>query len=153
MFKLTLPLALLNVWCFRTRCKDVLLHLSNANWVLIALLGVFLITYWLEYIPYQLQLYSIEPYYFKILLVVCVCAVGLPAYMPNKMTTLKLVWFSCLGAFVFAVATVIVTAILQPPPCYGQIVFDTSKPDGTPRKLLDVSKLRALGLVPKTSLS
>ncbi|HEU4371860.1 MAG TPA: GDP-L-fucose synthase [Telluria sp.] len=27
----------------------------------------------------------------------------------------------------------------------GNIVFDTSKPDGTPRKLLDVSKLKALG--------
>ena len=27
----------------------------------------------------------------------------------------------------------------------GQLKFDTSKPDGTPRKLLDVSKLRSLG--------
>ena len=27
----------------------------------------------------------------------------------------------------------------------GQLVFDTSKPDGTPRKLLDVSRLHALG--------
>jgi GDP-L-fucose synthase len=27
----------------------------------------------------------------------------------------------------------------------GEIVFDTSKPDGTPRKLLDVSKLHSLG--------
>jgi GDP-L-fucose synthase len=27
----------------------------------------------------------------------------------------------------------------------GEFVFDTSKPDGTPQKLLDVSKLRALG--------
>jgi GDP-L-fucose synthase len=27
----------------------------------------------------------------------------------------------------------------------GQLVFDTSKPDGTPQKLLDVSRLRALG--------
>ncbi|HLF46202.1 MAG TPA: hypothetical protein VI548_07240, partial [Chitinophagaceae bacterium] len=27
----------------------------------------------------------------------------------------------------------------------GKIVFDTSKPDGTPRKLLDVSKLSGLG--------
>ncbi|MGK7890621.1 MAG: GDP-L-fucose synthase family protein [Leptolyngbyaceae cyanobacterium] len=34
----------------------------------------------------------------------------------------------------------------------GEIVFDTSKPDGTPRKLLDISKLKALGWQPKTSL-
>ena len=27
----------------------------------------------------------------------------------------------------------------------GELVFDTSKPDGTPRKLLDVSRLTALG--------
>jgi len=27
----------------------------------------------------------------------------------------------------------------------GELVFDTSKPDGTPRKLMDVSRLRALG--------
>jgi GDP-L-fucose synthase len=27
----------------------------------------------------------------------------------------------------------------------GDIRYDTSKPDGTPRKLLDVSKLHALG--------
>ena len=30
--------------------------------------------------------------------------------------------------------------------CYnGEIDFDTSKPDGTPRKLMDISKLRSLG--------
>ena len=27
----------------------------------------------------------------------------------------------------------------------GELVFDTSKPDGTPRKLLDVSRLEAMG--------
>ena len=27
----------------------------------------------------------------------------------------------------------------------GTLVFDESKPDGTPRKLMDVSKLHALG--------
>ena len=27
----------------------------------------------------------------------------------------------------------------------GNIVFDASKPDGTPRKLIDVSKIHALG--------
>jgi GDP-L-fucose synthase len=34
----------------------------------------------------------------------------------------------------------------------GEIEWDTSKPDGTPRKLLDVSKVEALGWKAKTSL-
>ncbi len=35
----------------------------------------------------------------------------------------------------------------------GSIAFDSSKPDGMPRKLLDVSKLRSLGWVAKTRLA
>jgi len=34
----------------------------------------------------------------------------------------------------------------------GSIEFDTSKPDGTPRKLLDVSKLHGLGFRPEITL-
>ncbi len=34
----------------------------------------------------------------------------------------------------------------------GEIVHDTSKPDGTPRKLLDVSRLRSLGWQPQVAL-
>lgn len=34
----------------------------------------------------------------------------------------------------------------------GQLVFDTSKPDGTPRKVLDISKIKALGWSPTTTL-
>jgi GDP-L-fucose synthase len=34
----------------------------------------------------------------------------------------------------------------------GQIVFDTTKPDGTPRKLMDVSRLTKLGWEPKIGL-
>ena len=34
----------------------------------------------------------------------------------------------------------------------GNITFDTTKPDGTPRKLLDVSKLEKLGWKYKTEL-
>ncbi|MGA3259805.1 MAG: GDP-L-fucose synthase [Bryobacteraceae bacterium] len=35
----------------------------------------------------------------------------------------------------------------------GSIAFDSSKPDGTPRKLLDVSRLTALGWKPKIALA
>jgi GDP-L-fucose synthase len=35
----------------------------------------------------------------------------------------------------------------------GQLVFDNSRPDGTPRKLVDVSRLRALGWQARVSLS
>lgn len=34
----------------------------------------------------------------------------------------------------------------------GDIEFDLTKPDGTPRKLLDVSKLKGMGWAPKTNL-
>ena len=34
----------------------------------------------------------------------------------------------------------------------GRIIWDPSKPDGTPRKLLDVSKLKKLGWEYKTEL-
>lgn len=35
----------------------------------------------------------------------------------------------------------------------GEIAFDHTKPDGTPRKLMDVSKLNAMGFTPQTSLT
>ena len=35
---------------------------------------------------------------------------------------------------------------------HGRIAFDTTKPDGTPRKLLDVSKLKSLGWQARTPL-
>jgi GDP-L-fucose synthase len=34
----------------------------------------------------------------------------------------------------------------------GKLTFDTSRPDGTPRKVLDVSRLDALGWTPSISL-
>ena len=34
----------------------------------------------------------------------------------------------------------------------GDIVFDSSKPDGTPRKLLDTSRMTSLGWTPSIAL-
>ena len=34
----------------------------------------------------------------------------------------------------------------------GELVFDTAKPDGTPRKLLDVTRLKSMGWSPKFTL-
>ena len=34
----------------------------------------------------------------------------------------------------------------------GEIIWDKTKPDGTPRKLLDVTKLKNLGFTPKIDL-
>jgi GDP-L-fucose synthase len=34
----------------------------------------------------------------------------------------------------------------------GQLLFDTTKPDGTPRKLLDTSKISMLGWLPQITL-
>jgi GDP-L-fucose synthase len=35
---------------------------------------------------------------------------------------------------------------------HGKLEFDKSKPDGTPRKIMDSSKIQSLGWTPKTSL-
>ncbi|MEO7318506.1 MAG: NAD-dependent epimerase/dehydratase family protein, partial [Chthoniobacteraceae bacterium] len=34
----------------------------------------------------------------------------------------------------------------------GRLEFDVSKPDGTPRKLMDISRLKALGWKPQVAL-
>jgi GDP-L-fucose synthase len=35
----------------------------------------------------------------------------------------------------------------------GEIFWDTSKPDGTPRKTLDVSRIKAIGFTPTVTLA
>jgi GDP-L-fucose synthase len=35
----------------------------------------------------------------------------------------------------------------------GRLIFDTSKPDGTPRKIVDISRIKELGWSPHTTLA
>jgi GDP-L-fucose synthase len=35
----------------------------------------------------------------------------------------------------------------------GEVAWDASKPDGTPRKLMDSSRIRSLGWTPKVDLT
>ena len=35
---------------------------------------------------------------------------------------------------------------------HGNIILDTTKPDGTPKKLLDIGRINKVGWTPKTSL-
>jgi GDP-L-fucose synthase len=35
----------------------------------------------------------------------------------------------------------------------GELIWNTEKPDGTPRKLMDISMIKALGWSPKISLA
>jgi GDP-L-fucose synthase len=36
--------------------------------------------------------------------------------------------------------------------CKGEIAWDPGKPDGTPRKLLDITRMKAMGWSPRVSL-
>jgi GDP-L-fucose synthase len=46
----------------------------------------------------------------------------------------------------------LVELVMQTAGYRGDVVYDPSKPDGTPRKLLDVSRMRSLGWSPRTPL-
>ncbi|MGL5447007.1 MAG: GDP-L-fucose synthase family protein, partial [Rhabdaerophilum sp.] len=48
--------------------------------------------------------------------------------------------------------TELAQAIAQVVGYSGALVYDRSKPDGTPRKLLDISRIKALGWMPRTPL-
>lgn len=49
---------------------------------------------------------------------------------------------------ILSLATKVATAVGY----QGKIALDTSKPDGTPRKLMDSSRMKAVGWLPKTNL-
>ena len=54
------------------------------------------------------------------------------------------------GGIIIFLALLLV--ILRITGCASRLVFDSSKPDGTPRKLLDCSRLNSLGWQPATPL-
>ena len=122
MFKLTFLLALFSAIVFRSQYKHIFGAIKIGGWILIALLVAFLFFYLVDYIPYQLKYPIIEAHYFKMLWILTVLAAVLPFLMKNKIDALSLIWYFGVGAFVWAVSTVIATVLLSAPPYYGKIV-------------------------------
>jgi nucleoside-diphosphate-sugar epimerase len=59
---------------------------------------------------------------------------------------------AALALFPFGAQARLVETVCETLGFDGELVFDTSKPDGTPRKLLNIEKLRSLGWSPRIPL-
>ena len=68
-----------------------------------------------------------------------------PAGSPRESVDSGLAPFINIGAGIDLTIRELAECVRETVSFAGTIVFDTSKPDGTPRKLLDVSRLNALG--------
>lgn len=93
-------------------------------WIFFAgcVLGAFLWFYWWDYLPYKPQMYPFETHYFKMILAWSLMAFLLPLSSRSARSLIYLVWFTALGAFAYAFATVVATVLLLPPPHYSQVV-------------------------------
>jgi len=122
MFKVSLLLTIAAFVVFRGQYHQIFSRIKLGGWVLIALSLAFLIIYRIEYVPYRPDTFSIEPYYFEMLSILCFCALLLPFCFQDKKSYLSLIWFLCLGAFFWAMVTILFTVLLSSPPYYSRII-------------------------------
>jgi hypothetical protein len=122
MFKVTLPIAIIYGLSTFNSWKETAARIKMGGWTLIGLLVIFLFLYRYDYSPYKPELFSIEAYYFQMFFILCICAMVLGFSVDHNNISGILVLYLCLGAFVWAVCTVLITAWLSPPPYYGKIV-------------------------------
>ena len=81
----------------------------------------------------------------------CVHVMGLAKSQANAVTTPKCSHIN-VGTGVDVTIRELAETMKQTVGFEGELVFDTSKPDGTPRKLLDVSRMKTLGWQARISL-
>ena len=90
-----------------------------------------------------------------------VYGIGFAFFAFDQVMSMEQAWFSnlfgnfvCWGGILSAVAACAVSGLLSKdmPGFEGEITTDPSKPDGTPRKLMDISRLRDSGWSPRVAL-
>lgn len=131
--KLALPaLALGIVFWGNAYWANVSYRLKNRwCWIAGGLLGLFLIIYRLNYLPYEPALYLLEPHYFKIILIWSLMAFFLPMAIQSEKMFSVMVWMLAFGAFAYALITSLLTLKLLSPPYYGQVIDMRSLARGT----------------------
>lgn len=123
-FKLSFLLLLFVIILFpRTQYFEVLRGLKVSNWTLIIITIAFLFFYRVGYTPYRPEIFSIEPYYFEKLIILCLAVLMLPLWLRgDEHKSLRLIWYLGLGAFLWAIATIVATVLISNPPYYAKIV-------------------------------
>jgi hypothetical protein len=99
-----------------------LIYPKAGGWILLFLSALFLISYWVSYVPYKPSIFSFEANYFEMLFVLSICVLIMPFFLKDTQKILDLIWYLGLGAFLWAAVTIFATVLLAPPPYYGKIV-------------------------------
>lgn len=122
MFKVSLLLLITAVVLVRGQYCQILARIKLGGWILICLSLVFLCTYYIEYVPYRPDAFSIEQYYFQMLFILSFCVLALPFCLQDQKDYLSLIWYLCLGAFSWAAFTILASLLFSNPPYYSRII-------------------------------
>lgn len=122
MFKVSLLLLIAALVAVRGQYRKIFGRIKLGGWVLIFFSLLFLCTYSIEYVPYRPEKFSIETYYFQMLFVLSFCALALPFCFQDEKNYPGLIWCLCLGAFSWAIVTILASLLFSSPPYYSRIL-------------------------------
>ena len=122
MFKVSLLLLMAALVAARGQYRKIFGRIKLGGWVLLSLSFLFFSAYSMGYTPYRPENFSIEPYYFQMLFVLSFCALALPFCFQDEKNYLNLIWCLCLGAFSWAILTILASLLFSSPPYYSKII-------------------------------